>query len=134
MILRSCLYCETNLGDCAIGFESRQVFDLPQIKMEVIEHRVLKKVCSCCGKVNKGSYPDGVNQSTQYGKRLKALCVYLQNYQMLPYSRFAELIADLCGHKLSSGSLSNFQLESFRHLDGYEQHIRPLRSILLITC
>ena len=47
--MESCLYCGTTLGDSSIGFESRQVFDLPKIKMEVNEHRVLKKVCSSCG-------------------------------------------------------------------------------------
>lgn len=124
--IASCTYCGEELSNNAQDFESRQVFDLPDIKIEVTEHRVLKKTCSCCGKLNKGHYPKAVTQLTQYGTRIKGLCVYLQNYQMLPYSRCAELIEDLIGHKLSTGSLSNFQQESFVALETYEQEIKKL--------
>jgi len=43
---------------------------------------------------------------------------------MLPYSRCAEFIADLTGHHISTGSLSNFHKESFTALDPYEQEIK----------
>ena len=90
---------------------ARQVFDLPEIKIEVTEHRVLKKACACCGKISQGSFPKALSQKAQYGNRLKSLCVYLQNYQMLPYGRCAEFIEDLTGHSISSGSLSNFNVK-----------------------
>jgi transposase len=38
-----------------------------------------------------------VTQPTQYGLRVKALAVYLSNYQMLPLARICELFADLTG-------------------------------------
>lgn len=52
--------------------------------------------------------------------------MYLQNYQMLPYSRCSELIQDLTGHSLSTGSLSNFQVENFQALEAYEREIKTL--------
>ncbi len=62
--------------------------------MEVTEHRVLKRVCRCCGRTSKGSSPKGE-------------CSI--NYQMFPLERCAEMIEDLSGHRPSTGSMSNFQ-------------------------
>ena len=46
----SCHGCGSNLnqvdGACA---EKRQVFDIPQPKIEVTEHQALETQCSCCG-------------------------------------------------------------------------------------
>lgn len=119
-----CGHCGANMPGSSVEFESRQVFDMPEIKMEVTEHRVSKKECCCCGKTSKASYPKEVTQLAQYGHRLKALCVYLQNYQMLPFGRCAELIEDVTGHQLSTGSLSNFQRQSFDQLENYEYAIK----------
>ena len=119
-----CIFCGTSLSDATVSYESRQVFDIPVIRLEVIEHRIAKKKCDCCGKSSKAHFPETVNRPTQYGDRLKALYVYLQNYQMLPYGRCAELIADLTNHSISTGSLSNFQRESFTALEDYEQVVK----------
>jgi transposase len=65
-----------------------------------------------------------LTQEAQYGVGLKSLCVYLQNYQMLPFARCSEFISDLTGHTISSGSLSNFQKQCFDDLEVYNQNIR----------
>ena len=43
---------------------------------------------------------------------------------MLPYGRCSEFIEDLTGHRISCGSLSNFQRESFISLEDYEQQVK----------
>jgi transposase len=50
-------------------------------------------------------FPSGVEQPVQYGERLKALAVYLKDYQLLPYERQRELFEDVYGHRLSVASL-----------------------------
>jgi hypothetical protein len=50
--------------------------------------------------------------------------VYLQNYQMLPYARCKEFIADLTGHGMYTGSLSNFQEVCVTRLEGSEQEVK----------
>ena len=119
-----CHYCGGSLREAPVGHQARQVLDLPGIKMEVTEHRVVKKVCSCCGKISQGSFPEELSQKAQYGNRLKSPCIYLQNYQMLPYSRCAEFIEDLTGHRISCGGLSNFQREGFISLEDYEHQVK----------
>jgi len=106
--------------------KSKQIFDLPEIKIHVIEHRTVKKTCANCGLENQSDFPKGLVQAAQYGNKIKALCVYLQNYQMLPYARCSEFIADLTGHHLSQGSLSNFQSKCYDNLEDYELRIKKL--------
>ena len=72
-----CHYCGESLSEASVGYQARQVFDLPEIKIEVTEHRTLKKACACCGKISQGSFPKALSQKAQYGNRLKSLCVYL---------------------------------------------------------
>jgi hypothetical protein len=43
--------------------QSRQVFDLPEPKLEVTEHRIGQR--ECCGRVQRGEYPVDVTASVQ---------------------------------------------------------------------
>ncbi len=126
-----CGRCGHGLPGDAHDHDARQVFDIPPITMQVTEHRRSHKTCGACGKLNKGEFPKGLVQEAQYGNDLKSLCVYLQNYQMLPFARCSEFIADLpvrqaglTGHRIPRGSPSNFQRQCFDRLQGYEQNIK----------
>jgi len=89
------------------GYRKRQVFDLPPIEVEVTEHRTEEKRCPHCGQLNRSCFPEGVDQPTQYGPRIKAYAVYLNQYQLLPYERIRELFLDLFGTGLSAGTIVN---------------------------
>ena len=106
--------------------KSRQIFDIPKIKIEVTEHQIITKVCGNCGKKNKTNFPEGLVQEAQYGNNVKAFSVYLQNYHMLPFKRCSELIEDLTGHKISEGSLANFQVKSYKNLEDYETELKKM--------
>ena len=94
-----CPHCKTDLQDIEPQqMEKRQVFDLPPVRLEVFEHQVEVKQCPQCGQEVKGRFPDEVSQPTQYGPRLKAQAVYLNNYQLLPLARLCELFDDFYGH------------------------------------
>ena len=102
---QSCgLSLEEVLPNCA---EKRQVYDLPPLQVEVTEHIVQSKVCPFCGKENKACFPEQVTHPVQYGRNLKGLLVYLNQYQMLPYERLVELFSDLFNHPISEGTLYN---------------------------
>lgn len=85
--------------------DARQVFDLPVLKLEVTEHRLIEKCCPWCGTTSRGHFPEGVAPGAQYGDQLKALLVYLTNYHLLPWQRTCELISDLLGQPLAEGTL-----------------------------
>jgi transposase len=75
--------------------ERRQVVDLPPLALEVVEHRVVHVTCPACGVETAGTFPAGVTQPVQYGDRLKAVAVYLHDYQLVPYARTCEILDDL---------------------------------------
>ena len=86
---------------------SRQVFDLPILKIQVTEYQVHTKQCPCCKTVNKGSFPDDITAPTQYGKGFDALISYLSVHQMLPYERITQVMNDLFSHPMSEGVILN---------------------------
>jgi transposase len=77
-----------------VSTEARQVFDLPVIKLRVVEHRVEHRRCSC-GQVTMADVPAGVCAPTQYGPGLRGLATYLLAGQYLPLARAAELLNEL---------------------------------------
>jgi transposase len=50
-------------------------------------------------------FPVGVTHPVQYGERLRALAVYLHDYQLLPYARTIALVDDLFGAAPSEATL-----------------------------
>lgn len=80
-----CKECGSSLEKVtATDYARRQVFELPPIKVETIEHRAEKKICPRCGCLNKAFFPEEVQQPVQYGPRLRSVAVYLSQYQLLP--------------------------------------------------
>jgi transposase len=94
---RQCGRCGAALAGGAerLDAERRQVVDLPPLALEVVEHRVAHVTCPACGVETAGTFPAAVSQPVQYGDRLKAIAVYLHDYQLVPYARTCELLDDL---------------------------------------
>ena len=93
------------LGDAQVaGVERRQVFDLPPIHVEVTEHRLVARRCSC-GTVTKAVAPAGVDAPVQYGPRLAGIGVYLLHGQFLSTSRTVQALADLFGVVVAAGTV-----------------------------
>jgi transposase len=128
---RNC--CGTLSGTKTIGIERRQVFDLPDVKLEVTEHQAATKECPFCGSINKAEFPDGVTRPTQYGKRIKGMAVYLNQYQLLPYERLVAFMNDIFGLTISKGTLYNFNKQGYEILKPVEEKTKELlkRSLII---
>jgi transposase len=82
----------------------RQVFDIPQITVRVVEHRLLSRRCAC-GTVTAAAGPAGVTAPVSYGPHAAAIAVYLVLGQHLPVERTASLLAEVFGTPMSTGTV-----------------------------
>ena len=96
-----------------------QVIDLKFV-VETSEHQYFEKVCQC-GCVNNCDAP---NCRIKYGDNIRALVTYLNVVQCIPFKRIAELISDLCGQKISEGTVHNMLKENSAKADAAYEEIR----------
>lgn len=124
--VEQCQHCGRSIADHpASDCEKRQVFDIPPLpKIEVTEHQAEIKECPHCEYINKAAFPEHVKAPVQYGSRLKALAVYLMDYQLLPYKRTREFFCDIFSQEISEGTLVNISNACFDLLDDPTEQIR----------
>jgi len=83
--------------------ERRQVVELV-IHREVTEYRIVGGTCAC-GREQRSAFPEGIAAPVQYGPGMSAFAVYMTQYQLLPYQRTADVLAELAGIAISAGSI-----------------------------
>ncbi len=89
----------------------RQVFDLPEPKLEVTEHQIGE--IECCGCVQQGEYPPDVRASVQYGAGVRALVTKLSVDHKMPLEQICCLFADLYGYELNSETVETALEEGY---------------------
>lgn len=101
-----CSHCGAALTDApAAAVARRQVVDLPPLALAVTEHRAATVCCPRCRRPTTAPFPPAVTRPVRYGPRVLGLGVYLRHYQLLPYLRISEALADLFGRGPSAGTL-----------------------------
>lgn len=119
-----CPSCEQPMAsvvsECA---ETRQVFDVPKVAVQVTEHQVHARVCPCCHLRSKASFPQDVEAPVQYGSRLTALAVYLTMYHLVSRERTVEILKELCGVSISNGTLETMLARAYQATESTEEAI-----------
>ncbi len=114
-----CRGCGADLTDApVVGFEVRQVFDLPVIELVAIEHRAQRRECGC-GVVTRAPFPVEATAPTCYGPGVAALATYLLGRQHLPVERAAECLEEAFGAAVSTGWLSSLLPTAAARLEGF---------------
>lgn len=120
-----CHNCKTSLQNVPVSsIEKRQLSEVPEIKINVIEHQAEVKVCPVCNKITKGVFPSHIPRQVQYGKGVKTLIAACQNLLMLSYKRTREFLEYLLGHKISEGTIKNINERLYNNLEDTELKIK----------
>ncbi|MBF6558493.1 MAG: IS66 family transposase [Acidimicrobiales bacterium] len=114
-----CSGCGADLSRAPeVGVERRQVFDLPPMTVQVTEHQLITRRCSC-GATTCGTAPDGVRSPAQYGPRITAIILYLYVGQFLSKKRTAQALAELFGTPVSEGTVAAMTKRAAASLGGF---------------
>jgi transposase len=100
------------------GTVTRQVADLPEVRLATTEHRAERRRCGC-GHTTTAGFPPAARSPACYGPRLRGLVAYLCAYQHLPIDRAARLLADVVGAPVAAGTLAAVVAEGAAGLDGF---------------
>lgn len=104
----SCAGCGSDLAGVAPVGEPviRQVFDIPEVKVEVTAHELHAVACGGCGTLTRAAAPVFATAPAVYGPRVSALAAYLSAQHHIPVGRITEILADVAGIEVSRGWIS----------------------------
>lgn len=121
----TCAGCRAPLAAARpAGVRRCQVFDLPQaVGLEVVEHRYHRLRCACGHTTGADPLP-GACTPVSYGPRLSAAGAYLMSAHHLPVERAGEVLADLCGAKVSTGWLATLGERAHHLLEPFEEAVK----------
>jgi transposase len=121
--VESCEYCNADINSVHVSrFNKRQVFDIPEPKIEVTEHISETKTCPNCRRINKVKFPKDVVAPVQYGHRIQATAMYMMYYQFIPEDRLAISFSDLYGITINSATFNNISYKLYNKLATYEKN------------
>ena len=119
-----CLGCarKFELSEVAKIVAKRQVFEIPEPKLEVIEHQLGE--ITCCGKRQYGKFPRGVEKAVQYGERIKGLSAMLSIDYRMALKKIKNLLGDLYGCEMNQSTILSANRECYEKLEPLEEQIR----------
>src|SRR6478609_4044014 len=102
-----CSCCQSSLENEPVSSKKvRQVFDIPPVSFEVLQHEVERKICPSCFHIEEAPFPKGVTNATQYGPNVQLMVNYLTQYQYLSLQRTTEFFRDVYQHSISQGTIN----------------------------
>lgn len=123
--IEECSSCHRSLDSITpTRFFRRQVFEIENGRVEVVEHRTPLIICPDCGTVSRGKFPLAVSAPVQYGTSVLSRALYLHLYQLLPIARTQEAMKDLFGCAISQASIQRAARVCSTKLIRCEQRIK----------
>jgi transposase len=100
-----CQWCGSRELSEEISIQTQQVACLVAKPIEVVEYQTQSCKCLECGGIVRGSLPEGIVPGQDLNINLQALLVWLGNYGHLSYEKQQELVWELGGIEIGTGTL-----------------------------
>jgi transposase len=114
--------CGEDLSEIAKKIEQkRQMFDLPVIKFQVLEHQITSCNCPRCGRIVVAEFPQNITAPVQYGNRTKAFSVLLNNKCQVSFRKIAIVFESIAGQSINQTTLQNANNEAYWALESVEK-------------
>jgi transposase len=123
-----CRHCQAALtAAMATRVEKRQVFDMPDPRLEVTEHQAGIYTCAGCHGETRATFPADVTGHVQYGPRIRGTAIYLSAYHLVPEDRVGEIMHALFGARLlCPASIATWSERKAQEWSPVEAHIAAL--------
>jgi len=103
-LAENCKACRVNLLDqVPLKIIRRQITELPEVKPVVIETQQYEVVCPCCGEIQRGKLPAGLEAGRFFGPRLEATVTMLHHEHHIGFERLIQLCGEIFNLTLSEG-------------------------------
>jgi transposase len=109
--------------ECELS-SKRQVFELPQPQLEVIEYQIHTAKCPKCGLMHQGEAPKNVTAPVQYGNRAKAFAVLLNTNYKVPFKKIQLMFKDLFGYSINESTIYSASKLCYDQLEKTEEVIK----------
>jgi transposase len=103
-LVDNCQTCHINLLDqVPVQVIRRQITELPEIQPVVIETQQYEVTCPCCGELQRGKLPVGLEAGRYFGPRLEATVTTLHHEHHVGFDRLVQLCGEIFNLSLSEG-------------------------------
>ena len=103
-LVDNCQTCHINLLDqVPTQIIRRQITELPEIKPVEIETQQYEVICPCCGELQRGELPVGLEAGRYFGPRLEATVTMLHHEHHVGFERLVGLCGEIFNLSLSEG-------------------------------
>lgn len=120
-----CDGCGADLADAeVVGERARQVFDLPEPRMRVTEHRALTRRCGHCHATTTARLPAEATAPACYGPRVRALVSYFSAGHFVPVERCAQIMGEAFGLPIATGTVAGMVAQTASNLAPFTARVR----------
>ena len=104
----TCRHCGSKLVDDDVtgNHSSRQIIDLKDGKVHVIEHRAFEGHCPCCQGITRAQYPESVRAPVPYGPEFMAMVCILHPEIQLPVNKIVRILELFLKIRISEGTVT----------------------------
>jgi transposase len=105
-LVDNCRTCCINLLDqVPMQVIRRQVTELPEVQPVVIETQQYEVLCPCCGELQRGKLPEGLEAGRYFGPHLEAIVTLLHHEHHVGFERLVQLCGEIFNLSLSEGGV-----------------------------